>query len=305
MKINKDNLLKYGEYLKETIDPWKLKQGIKSFNRLSEDTLTIYGDLKDLSIELTKEFENINLPYDKLLNFGGIEVDIKIIQSNRYYSNIDWMKFLKCDYEIIIETEQNYDINYVISTIIHEIRHIIDFTDENLNNGLSSFDVDKNLRKYNINVFNEFFILVYISLEHELVARNNQIYPYIKFKNLKKEQSVEILKQSFIWKALEILNSFDYNSFIVKFDQDVLIDITNNFIKDCLYDVESHIENIDEIKSFYKIWDEYFKEVSDKWKNILLKEVDMLYERKVNTIHESNEYKHILNAIWKKLKYKS
>jgi hypothetical protein len=304
-EINKDKLLKYGEYLKETIDPWKLKQGIKSFNRLSDETLTIYGDLKDLSIELTKEFENINLPYDKLLNFGGIEVDIKIIQSNRYYSNIDWMKFLKGDYEIIIETEQNYDINYVISTIIHEIRHMIDFTDENLNNGLSSFDVDRNLRKYNINVFNEFFTLVYISLEHELVARNNQIYPYIKFKNLKKEQSIEILKQSFIWKALEMLNSFDYNSFIVKFDQDVLINVTNNFIKDCLYDNESHIENIDEIKSFYKIWDEYFREVSEKWKNILLKEVDMVYERKVNPIYESSGHKDILNDIWKKLKYKS
>ena len=68
--------------------------------------------------------------------------------------------------------------------IIHEIRHMIDFTDENLNTGLSSFDMDKNLRRYNIGVFNEFYKLVYISLEHELVARNNQIYPYIKFKNL-------------------------------------------------------------------------------------------------------------------------
>jgi hypothetical protein len=93
MNINKDRLKKYGEYLKEALDPWKLKQGIKSFNRQKEDVLTIYGDLKDLSYELTKELTNFELPYSKLLNFAGIEVDIKIIQSNKYYSNIDWIKF--------------------------------------------------------------------------------------------------------------------------------------------------------------------------------------------------------------------
>jgi hypothetical protein len=71
-KINKDKLLKYGQYLKESLDPWKLKQGIKSFNRLPEDLLTIPGDLKDLSE--------------------------------------------KCDYEIIIEVEKDYDINYLVST---------------------------------------------------------------------------------------------------------------------------------------------------------------------------------------------
>lgn len=298
--MNKEKLLKYGEYLKETLDPWKLKQGIKSFNRLPEDTLTIHGDLKDLSSDLTKELADIKLPYTKLLNFGGIEVDIKIIQSNRYYSNVDWVKFLKADNEIVIEVENEYDINYVISTIIHEIRHMIDFTDENLNSGLSSFDVDKNLRKYNIDVFNDFFILVYISLEHELVARNNQIYPYIKFKNLKKEQSLEILKNSFIWKALDMLNGFDHNSFIDKFDQGVLIKLTNSFIKDCLYD-ESIIETNEELISFYKIWNEYFIEVSNKWKNILIKEVDMVYERKVNLNH-GLKYQDIIKDIWLKNK---
>lgn len=303
MNINKSRLLKYGDYLKESLDPWKLKQGIKSFNRLTEDTLTIIGDLKKLSSELTREFTNIELPYTKLLRFGGIELDIKIIQSNKYYSSVDWMKFLKGDYELIVEVISDYDINYVISTIIHEIRHMIDFTDENLNVGLSSFDIDKNLRKYNINIFNEFYILVYISLEHELVARNNQIYPYIKFKNLKKEQSLEILESSFIWKALDMLKGFDYNNFISKFKQDDLIEITNNFIKDCLYDNDSHIENLNELISFYKVWDEYFMGLSEKWMNLLLREVDMIYERKVSN-NEFKSHKDVLNEVWKGLNFK-
>lgn len=301
--IDSNKLLKYGEYLKETLDPWKLKQGIKSFNRQKEDVLTIYGDLKDLSYELTKELSNVELPYSKLLNFGGIEVDIKIVKSNKYYSNIDWVKFLKGDYEVIVEVIEDYDINYVVSTIIHEIRHMIDFTDENLNAGLSSFDMDMNLRKYNINTFSEFYILVYISLEHELAARNNQIYPYIKFKNLSKGDSIEILKNSFIWRALDKLNSFDYEKFVVKFDTNFLIKTTNNFIKDCLYDNETFIDNKDELILFYKVWDEYFRETSKKWHDLLLREVDVIYERKVNK--EFIDYKEVINKIWKNIKYES
>lgn len=221
---------------------------------------------------------------------------MKIIQSNRYYSSVDWFKFLNGDYEIILEVIPNYDINYLVSTIIHEIRHMIDFTDENLNASLSSFDMDKDLRKY---TFDEFFILVYISLEHELVARNNQIYPYIKFKNLTKEESLNILKGSFIWEALDMLKSFDYNSFINKYNEEELIKITNDFIKNCLHDDESTIDNKIELISFYKIWDEYFVGISKKWKDILLKEVDVIYERRiVNIAHCFKSYKLVLNEIW-------
>jgi hypothetical protein len=297
-EINKDRLVKYGEYLKESMNPWKLKQGIKSFNRLPEESLTIPGDLKDLSKELTIELINMNLPYKKLINFGGIEVDIEIKQSNRYYSSVDWFKFLKGDYEIVIEVKNNYDLNYVISTIIHEIRHMIDFTDENLNSGLSSFDIDKNLRKYNIDIFNEFYILVYISLEHELVARNNQIYPYIKFKKITKGESLNILKQSFIWKALDMLENFDYDSFVTNFDENILIDITNRFIKECLFDNDTLIENRDELVNFYKVWSEYFNNISKKWKELLFREVDLIYERKVKTHHDFIRYQDLLNKIW-------
>ena len=265
--------------------------------------MVLHGDLKDLSYELTNEISNVKLPYSKLLNFGGIEVDIKIVKSNKYYSNIDWVKFLKGDYEVIVEVIEDYDINYVVSTIIHEIRHMIDFTDENLNAGLSSFDMDMNLRKYNINTFSEFYILVYISLEHELVARNNQIYPYIKFKNLSKGDSIEILKNSFIWRALDKLNSFDYEKFVVKFDTNFLIKTTNDFIKDCLYDNETFIDNKDELILFYKVWDEYFRETSKKWHDLLLREVDVIYERKVNK--EFIDYKEVINKIWKNIKYES
>lgn len=304
--FNKDVLLKYGEYLKETLDPWKIKKTIKSFNRLPEEKCTIHGDLKNLSSELTKEFIGLKLPYNKMLSFGGIEISIRIIQSNRYYSNIDWFKFLKGDYELIIEVIDSYDINYLVSLLIHEIRHMVDFSDASNNSGLSSFDMDFNLRKYRNEKFMDFYTLVYLSLEHELVARNNQIYPYIKFKNLSKEKSLDILRESFLWESLSLLKSFDYIYFINKFDDDELIEITNNFIVDCLFDKENKIENKEGLLEFYKIWDIYFNELSDKWKNLLLREVDIVYERKnfdIDFYYRSN-YKNVIIDIWKNIRIK-
>jgi len=300
-----NNLKKYGNFLKENLDPWKLKQGIKSFNKQKEELLTIYGDLKYLTKDLIKELTNINIPYKKLLQFGGIEIDL-IIENGNYYSNINWTKFLKGDYELKIYVPNDYDIHYLISMIIHEIRHMIDFTDENLNNGLTSFDMELFLREFNVENYTEFYTLIYLSLEHELVARNNQIYPYIKFKDLSKENSLNILKNSFIWKALDKLKSFDVNNFINKFELDYLIKITNDFIKKVLYDNTNTVENIEEIKQFYTMFDLYFNEIAEKWKNILLKEVDYIYERKVYLYNDNmiDGYKNVLINMWNTIQKK-
>ena len=119
-----------------------------------------------------------------------------------------------------------------------------------------------------------------------------------------KEESLKILKLSFIWKALEELNNFNHNTFINKFSEDILIEITNNFIKDCLYDDISHIENKDELFSFYETWSEYFKEISDNWKKVLMKEVDRVYERSSFNIENKKDYKEIVKDIWYKIKNK-
>jgi hypothetical protein len=301
MRIKRERLKGYSEYLREALDPWKMKQGIKSFYKLPDEKLTIHGDLKDLSESLTRELSKISLPYSTLLEFGGIEIDIKIVQSNRYYSHLDWIKFLSDDFQIEFEVKQDYDPNYLVSTIVHEIRHIIDFTDENMNNGLSSFDMDRNLRRYNIPSFHDFFTLVYISLEHELVARNNQVYPYIKFKNLTREESLDILKGSFIWEALDKLKGFDWEAFIARFDEGFLINITNGFIRDCLHDNDASIDDLDDLKSFYRIWAEHFDEVSDEWRKALLKEVDCIYERKSYGIR-TGSYVDVIKSIWGRIK---
>lgn len=268
-----DKLKRYLDFIYEKLNVDKID--LTKFNSIPKSHWTIYNDLKELSSKLKNE---IIIPFNKVINFGGININLSIVVSNRYYSNIDWYEFLNGKNNLKVEIPSEYDIDYTISLIIHEIRHLIDFTSEYSNIGLSSFDIELQLRKYrDIVYFNEFYILFYISLQHELVARNNQIYPYIKFKGIEKEESIKLIKKSFIWVYLDNLNSFNHDSFIKKFKVDFLIELTNEFLKDVLFSDEL-VEDYDDLKLFYQKFEKYFKTLSVEWKDITFKEIDYVYE---------------------------
>ena len=285
--ISKNGLLKYIEFLKEKLDPNLVKQTLRSFNTLPEDKIHIPSDLKDISKDLTKMLDKQTMPFRKLIQVLGIEIDLSIVISGKYYSNVDWSKFLDGDYVLKIEVPENFDINYLVSLIVHEIRHMVDFSDENQSS--NSFKMNIKLNKY-FQIINEFSELIYISLEHELVARSNQIYPFIKFKNLSKEESISILKISFIWQALEKLSGFKSIDFINKYNESYLIEVTNSFIKDVLFDEETIIENKEELLTFYSLFEDYFKEIHDKWTSILNSEFHRIYERKIYDINAEDYY---------------
>ncbi len=287
MMIDKNQLLKYVEFLKESLDPNKVKETIRSFNTLPEDKIHISSELKDISKELIKMLDKQPIPFKKMIQILGIEMDLSIVNSNKYYSSVDWSRFLDGDYTLKIEVPENFDINYLISLIVHEIRHMVDFSDENQSS--NSFKMNIKLNKY-FQSINEFAELIYISLEHELVARSNQIYPYIKFKNLSKEESFSILKSSFIWEALEKLKEFKSVDFIKKYNEAYLIQITNSFIKDVLFDDDTIIENKIELDDFYSLFEDYFKETHDKWISILESEFQRVYERKIYNINLEDYY---------------
>jgi hypothetical protein len=271
--VYNDKLKRYLDFIYEKLNVDKID--LTKFNSIPKSHWTIYNDLKELSSKLKNE---INIPFTKVINFGGIDINLSIVVSNRYYSNIDWYEFLNGKNNLKVEIPNEYDIDYTISLIIHEIRHLIDFTSEYSNIGLSSFDIELQLRKYrDIVYFNEFYILFYISLQHELVARNNQIYPYIKFKGIEKEESIKLIKKSFIWVYLDNLNSFNHDSFVKKFKVDFLIELTNEFLKDVLFSDEL-VEDYEDLKLFYQNFEKYFKTLSVEWKDITFKEIDYVYE---------------------------
>lgn len=280
-------LSKYKQFLKESLDPNKVKQTLRSINTLPEDKIQIPSDLKDISKDITEMLVNKPIPFKKLIQVLGIELELNIVNSNRYYSSVNWSSFLDGEYTLKIEVPDKFDLNYLVSLIIHEIRHMVDFSDENQSS--NSFKMNIELNKYFQNI-NEFAELIYISLEHELVARSNQMYPYIKFKNLTKEESLSILKSSFIWGALEKLKDFKSVDFIKKYEVNYLIKITNNFIKDVLFDNETIIENKNELENFYSLFENYFKEIYDKWISILTSELERIYERKIYGVNLEDHY---------------
>jgi hypothetical protein len=298
--MNKINIKRFKDIF-ESVNSEYISNIIK--NTGVENPIINHNDLDDLSKYFTDSLSSINLPFNKKYEIFGVNFDVSISFGNSYSSNIDWNKFMNDVYEIDIEVPNNYDYNYLVSVLIHEIRHIIDFSDGAKSSGLSSFIMDINLRKFNVGLFSDFYILVYLSLEHELLARNNQIYPYIKFKNIYKEDSLEILKNSFIWQSLQYLNDFDSSLFISKFDSNYLIDITNSFIINVLHDNETRIENKNDLIKFYHIWEGHFKDIYKKWTFILLSEVDRIYERKMWKFNEGIKWaaRDILILKWKRI----
>lgn len=299
--MKKTNIKKFKE-LFESIDSEYVKNILR--NSGVENPILHHKDLDDLSEYFTNEFQSIQLPFTKKYEIFGLLFDITISNNLSYSSHIDWDKFMNDVYEIDIRVPIDYDLNYLSSTLIHELRHIIDFSDGAKSSGLSSFLMDIHLRNFNVGLFSEFYILVYLSLEHELLARNNQIYSYIKFKNLSKEESLDILKKSFIWDALQNLNNFDSLSFIKKFKTYDLIEKTNSFIINVLHDNNLIIEDDNDLIEFYNIWDDHFKEISKNWTSILFSEIDRIYERKMWVFNEGISYiaKKILIERWVLLK---
>lgn len=288
----KEKIKKFKD-LFESVNSEYIKNILK--NSGVENPILHHKDLDELSEYFTNELSSISLPFSKKYEIFGILFDLSISYDYSYSSYIDWNKFMNDIYEISIKVPNNYDPNYLVSTLIHELRHVIDFSDGAKSSGLSSFLMDIHLRRFNIGLFSEFYNLVYLTLEHELLARNNQIYPYIKFKNISKKQSLNILKNSFIWISLSELKKFNSSSFVNNFEYDDIVAKTNSFIMNVLHDKNTTIENKNDLVAFYDIWENYFKETSNRWTSVLLSEVDRIYERKMWIFNEG------INSTSKKL----
>lgn len=288
----KEKIKKFKD-LFESVNSEYIKNILK--NSGVENPILHHKDLDELSEYFTNELSSISLPFSKKYEIFGILFDLSISYDYSYSSYIDWNKFMNDIYEISIKVPNNYDPNYLVSTLIHELRHVIDFSDGAKSSGLSSFLMDIHLRRFNIGLFSEFYNLVYLTLEHELLARNNQIYPYIKFKNISKKQSLNILKNSFIWISLSELKKFNSSSFVNNFEYDDIVAKTNSFIMNVLHDKNTTIENKNDLVAFYDIWENYFKETSNGWTSVLLSEVDRIYERKMWIFNEG------INSTSKKL----
>lgn len=269
---------------------------LKYFNQLLEElqNRSIPNVLKELSNVLLNDIKDINIPYKNNYTLDVLKFDIDIIYNNdnSYYSNINVYNIITNPLNVIditIKIPKNYDIHYVLATIIHEIIHVYDIITVNSENDMHSFIKDIKLRNYKIGYYTNFINLIYLSLEHELVARNNMIYPYIKYKDIDIKESKNIIKSSFIWKALEYLKDFNHSEFISNFNLNDLINITNDFNKNIL-NQNNIMSDYNDIKVFYENFEFFFKETSDTWERELNDEILKIYENKLILL-ENNEKK--------------
>ena len=280
-------------YPKKTIKV-DINQKIKNFEKFRKE----FESLQERSIpnflkELSKTIKNdilSNKNFDKhYKEIEPIDIHIKLnYNSNKYYSNIDLHKILfsqssNIDFEVNIPNK--YDSDYVVAIIIHEIRHIYDIFTVNSDYDMKSF-VDSyfigNLRK---GKYGKFINLIYYSLEHELIARNNMIFPYIGLKNISKDETIKIVKESFIYTSLVELSKFNHINFINSINLSELIELTNLFIRDVDKN-NQEISNLNEVTYFYKKWENYFKNISVEWEIEMYKEINKIYEYKTSEYNE-------------------
>jgi len=286
------------------IKKFKQFENLKSkFKNIINEDLSdpgINNELKELSDELYKT---------KIDGFIGsisdITYTIKINHNMlKYYSSVPTKEILDSimsnrPLNIILEVDAPvlYDTDYIISIIIHEVRHIYDIytitKKKHFNSFVRELKVQTARKNINDERFSKFLNCVYYSLLHELVARNNQVYPIIKNKKLNKEDCYEMIKNTYIYSTLDYLSSFDSNQFINGFSRDEISKFTNEF-NNLYCSVGKKIESIEE---YYTKWEIFFKKTKDRWYDEMRLEIDKVFET-TGSDHQIVENECVLLLTW-------
>lgn len=234
---------------------------------------------------------NIVVKFDKIQEPGPYE-NHDII----YYSNINIYDLIGTDIKEINMPIYIKDVfiitDKLISIISHEIRHIYDVY--NTNNEDFEVDMMSFVKScyYNIlkthednNEYKKFLYLVYLSLEHELIARNTMIWEMFINCHCSKEKLYKLFEESNIYESFNLLDNFNYNA-ILKIDN--LIDKVNYFIG---YFGGDLCKNQNDVILFFEKWDLYFKNKSDEYKKegyMILDDIFKLIKENVNNNKKKN-----------------
>lgn len=213
--------------------------------------------------------------------FGNINLNIFFQKNNKEnydaISNAIYVASLGDEIEISANVFDN-DINYdkLISSISHELKHVYDaVTDDDISSFLNTGSVYDLKNYFRNNSYIEFVNLIYLSLKHEMEARNHMIYDRLRWlKTYDEQQLKDEYKKTYIYKSLIMLKNFNYKYFIKQFNVNDLIKYTNIFISFFIKNNTS-IKNINELYNFYKNYEELFHNIADDY---LIKANDVIYE---------------------------
>ena len=230
--------------------------------QLKKMSLIIRNDIIKIGNNFNKEYSIDDFNFEVIINF-------KKGSKYPYYSNINIFDIIKNPnkkFNIIIEaTDEELDVDYAVSIIIHELRHVYDILNINGEYEMLDFIKSMYIPHFRRTEFVYFINLIYLSLEHEIIARHNMLYPLLRWINITdKKELMIIYEKTYIFDALIQLKNFDSEKFIKSFNFEKLLMFTNEFIEKVAHE-HNLCEDVDEVNKFYKKWEIYFKEKSNEF----------------------------------------
>lgn len=281
---------------------------IKKFNENNSYTEI----LRELMIDLHEEIGYIDksdyyIDFDKKYGFSislHIEKDelqtISVYHAQTSIHDIIMNEFKKIDITMYIEDDK-FNQNKIYSILAHELSHYYQaLSGDDIY--FKSFNQMIKIEEFinsSIDYKNDFLNYIYYNFQHELDARVNQVYEgylYSKLKTL--EDMYSRFMTGKLYKMLIFLNNYNSKIMILKYDENELLELTNQF--NILYDINQI--NINQLDIYYKNWEilfkknsaEYITKSKDAIKQAYNKE--MRYEKQViycydeRPLYENNNY---------------
>lgn len=266
-------LKKYNDFLTEG-------RGISDL--IKQYSVIILDYLKENEYKQILEFNYSQLPL--------IDLRVNFNISNDYHGLFDpSFSYLKDNklYNIVINIEipEKYDDIKILGILSHELTHVKEFYEIDLKNltlkvKIHPIHIDiKQINKEFIkqySTFDNFYDLIYLSVDDEMNARIAQLYHYLyEFKNKDKDFLFEKVKEHKNWEYVEMLKNFDSVKFIEyninKISrlglEKITIDLIEKFKDKNLNKRSKMLTFIDKnlsIEDFYNEWKNYFNKKADQ-----------------------------------------
>lgn len=280
-KVSKENIKKFYEYVKESLEETHLPNQIKAASYKIRKDIEKNGDNS-----FQKEYIFWNLKFNIIINYTNGEY-------KPYYSKVNIYEILtQPEKPILIEViikDKSIDINYLMSIISHELRHVYDIFTVSRDVEFQSFIKSAKINDYFETKIGYFVELVYLSLEHEIIARHNMLYELYRYINITdKNELMKLFEKSFVYNALLRLNTFNSEEYIKKFNKEELTKLIISFSKD-INDVGFN----GDIVEYFKKWELLFKNKSKEFYGY----VDNMLDDIINDIKNNKIYERFCGFI--------
>ena len=269
----------------------KWSKYIKLFEDFSEKS---YPQLiKKVCFIIRKDIElNGDNSFAKTYNIDGLDLLIKLNYYNGarqpYYSNINIYDVISGKEPHLIEvliTDTNIDLDYLMGIISHEIRHIYDILTTVDDLDVKDFLKSKVITEYKKGGNKDFINLVYLSLEHEMIARHNMLYEMFRWQGISdKDGLYRLFEKSYTYEALKKLKEFDLNKLAT---EDDIYNFTHRFSKS----IGDHFDG--DIIKYYSKWNDFFIKKSDEF----LSYVDSMLDDVIDDISNDRVYERLCGYI--------